>query len=179
MQSEAGAAGAVHGSLAAGALTTTFTASQGLLAHDPQHVQDRRRASALPSSMFPPALWPPMLCPSSATIRTLWPPARPASPCCAPATRQEAMDLALVAHLSRHRLQRSLLPLLRRLPYFSRNPQDRSHRLRRHPAKVVNWDKVQDFRDSAMNPEHPASARHRSEPRHLLPEPRSLQPLLQ
>src|SRR5512139_1331819 len=31
MQSEAGAAGAVHGSLQAGALTTTFTASQGLL----------------------------------------------------------------------------------------------------------------------------------------------------
>jgi len=31
MQSEAGAAGAVHGSLAVGALTTTFTASQGLL----------------------------------------------------------------------------------------------------------------------------------------------------
>jgi pyruvate-ferredoxin/flavodoxin oxidoreductase len=31
MQSEAGAAGAVHGALAAGALTTTFTASQGLL----------------------------------------------------------------------------------------------------------------------------------------------------
>ena len=31
MQSEGGAAGAVHGSLAAGALTTTFTASQGLL----------------------------------------------------------------------------------------------------------------------------------------------------
>lgn len=31
MQSEAGAAGAVHGSLATGALTTTFTASQGLL----------------------------------------------------------------------------------------------------------------------------------------------------
>ena len=30
MQSEAGAAGAVHGSLAAGALTTTYTASQGL-----------------------------------------------------------------------------------------------------------------------------------------------------
>ena len=31
MQSEAGAAGAVHGALAAGSLTTTFTASQGLL----------------------------------------------------------------------------------------------------------------------------------------------------
>ena len=31
MESEAGAAGAVHGSLGAGAVTTTFTASQGLL----------------------------------------------------------------------------------------------------------------------------------------------------
>ena len=35
MQSEAGAAGAVHGSLSAGALTTTFTASQGLITYDP------------------------------------------------------------------------------------------------------------------------------------------------
>ena len=34
MQSEGGAAGAVHGSLQAGALTTTYTASQGLLADD-------------------------------------------------------------------------------------------------------------------------------------------------
>ena len=34
MQSEAGAAGAVHGSLVAGALTTTYTASQGLLLND-------------------------------------------------------------------------------------------------------------------------------------------------
>ena len=42
MQSEAGAAGAVHGALQAGALTTTFTASQGLLLMIPEHVQDRR-----------------------------------------------------------------------------------------------------------------------------------------
>ena len=34
MQSEAGAAGTFHGSLQAGALTTTFTASQGLLIND-------------------------------------------------------------------------------------------------------------------------------------------------
>ena len=44
MQSEGGAAGAVHGALQTGALTTTFTASQGLLLDDPQHVQDCRRA---------------------------------------------------------------------------------------------------------------------------------------
>ena len=38
MQSEAGAAGVLHGALQSGALTTTFTASQGLLVDDPQHV---------------------------------------------------------------------------------------------------------------------------------------------
>ena len=42
MQSEAGAAGTCHGSLQAGALTTTYTASQGLLLMIP-HVQNRRR----------------------------------------------------------------------------------------------------------------------------------------
>ena len=42
MQSEGGAAGAVHGALQTGALTTTFTAIAGSAADDPQHVQDRR-----------------------------------------------------------------------------------------------------------------------------------------
>ena len=46
MQSEGGAAGAVHGALQTGALATTFTASQGLLADDPQHEQDCRGADA-------------------------------------------------------------------------------------------------------------------------------------
>jgi pyruvate-ferredoxin/flavodoxin oxidoreductase len=44
MQSEGGAAAAVHGALQTGALTTTFTAVAGPAAYDPQHVQDRRRA---------------------------------------------------------------------------------------------------------------------------------------
>jgi len=43
MQSEGGVAGALHGSLTTGSLCTTFTASQGLPADDPQHVQDCRR----------------------------------------------------------------------------------------------------------------------------------------
>src|SRR5262249_52083327 len=47
MQSEGGAAGALHGALQAGALATSFTASQGLLPHDPEHVQDGGRAAAL------------------------------------------------------------------------------------------------------------------------------------
>jgi pyruvate/2-oxoacid:ferredoxin oxidoreductase alpha subunit len=45
MQSEAGAAAAVHGSLQAGALTSTFTASQGLLLMIP-NIQDCRRTAA-------------------------------------------------------------------------------------------------------------------------------------
>jgi pyruvate/2-oxoacid:ferredoxin oxidoreductase alpha subunit len=44
MQSEGGAAGALHGALQSGALATTFTASQGPAADDPEHVQDRRGA---------------------------------------------------------------------------------------------------------------------------------------
>ena len=54
MESEAGAAGAVHGSLGTGAITTTFTASQGLLLMIPQHVQNRSRAAALRFLTFPP-----------------------------------------------------------------------------------------------------------------------------
>ncbi len=42
LQSEGGASGAVHGALTTGALTTTFTASQGLAADDPEHVQNSR-----------------------------------------------------------------------------------------------------------------------------------------
>ena len=55
MQSEAGAAGTVHGSLAAGALTTTYTASQGLLLMIP--ICTRSPANCCPpSSMFPLAV---------------------------------------------------------------------------------------------------------------------------
>ena len=45
MQSEAGASGAVHGSLQAGALTTTYTASQGLLLMIPNMYNGRRAAA--------------------------------------------------------------------------------------------------------------------------------------
>ena len=90
MQSEAGAAGAVHGSLAAGALTTTYTASQGLLLMIPNlykiageqlpgvfNVSARALAShALPSSEIIPTLWPVVRlvaqCCVSLPYRKLW-----------------------------------------------------------------------------------------------------------
>ena len=58
MQSEAGAAGAVHGSLGAGALTTTYTASQGLLLMIPNIT--RSRQSSCPACFTsPPVPCPP------------------------------------------------------------------------------------------------------------------------
>ena len=65
MQSEAGAAGAVHGSLQAGALTTTYTASQGLLLMIPNMYN-----CFLACSTSRPAPSPPRPCPSSATTPT-------------------------------------------------------------------------------------------------------------
>ena len=60
MQSEAGAAGAMHGSLASGALTTTFTAAQGLLLMIPNIYRWRencsRRAARLGESLSTHAL---------------------------------------------------------------------------------------------------------------------------
>ena len=80
MQSEAGAAGAVHGSLQAGALTTTFTASQGLLLMIPNMY--KLAGELLPAfSMSAPVPLPPMHFRSSATIPTFMPPARPVLPC--------------------------------------------------------------------------------------------------
>ncbi len=71
MQSEGGAAGAVHGSLCAGALTSTYTASQGLLLMIPNMY--KISASLCPwLCTFRRALW--LLTPLtfSATMRTLW-----------------------------------------------------------------------------------------------------------
>ena len=73
MQSEAGAAGAVHGSLQSGALTSTFTASQGLLLMIPNMYKI--------SGEFRRVRWPHSRCRFSETTRTSWPPARRDSPC--------------------------------------------------------------------------------------------------
>ena len=82
MQSEGGAAGAVHGSLQAGALTTTFTASQGLLLMIPNMY--KIAGELLPAcSTFPPVLSQATLSVSLATTRMFTLAARPASLCSA------------------------------------------------------------------------------------------------
>ena len=153
MQSEAGAAGAVHGSLCAGALTTTFTASQGLLLMIPNmykiagelmpcvfHVSARALAShalnifgdhadvmACRQTGFA------MLCSNSV---------------------QEVMDLALVSHLA---TLKSKVPFLHFFDGFRT-----SHEVSKIDAidyedmkKLVDMKDVEDFKSRALNPEHP------------------------
>ena len=78
MQSEGGAAGAVHGSLQAGALTTTYTASQGLLLMIPNMY--KIAGELLPGVfMFQPAHWPVKHSLFLVIIKTSWPAAQRAS----------------------------------------------------------------------------------------------------
>jgi pyruvate-ferredoxin/flavodoxin oxidoreductase len=69
MQSEGGASGAVHGALTTGSITTTFTASQGLLLMIPTCTRSPVNLPR-PSSMSPPDPWPPTLSLSLVTIPT-------------------------------------------------------------------------------------------------------------
>ena len=81
MQSEGGAAGAVHGSLQAGALTTTYTASQGLLLMIPNMY--KIAGEFLPCVFHVSARTLASHCVSLVTIRTSCLAAKQVSPCCA------------------------------------------------------------------------------------------------
>ncbi|HPJ13899.1 MAG TPA: pyruvate:ferredoxin (flavodoxin) oxidoreductase [Spirochaetota bacterium] len=155
MQSEGGAAGAVHGSLQAGALTTTYTASQGLLLMIPNmykiagellpgvlHVSARALASHALSIFgdhtdvystrqtgFA------MLCTGSV---------------------QEVMDIGSVAHLA---AIKSRVPFLHFFDGFRT-----SHEIQKvevvdyaELAKLVDMDAVKKFRSEALNPNHPVT----------------------
>ena len=156
MQSEAGAAGAVHGSLAAGALTTTFTASQGLLLMIPNmykisgellpgvfHVSARALAAHALSIFGDHS--DVMACRQTGFAML------------ASGSVQEAHDMALVAHLS---AIKGSVPFLHFFDGFRT-----SHEIQKidaceldEIAKLVDWDKINEFRARALNPEHPHQA---------------------
>ncbi len=156
MQSEAGAAGAVHGSLAAGALTTTFTASQGLLLMIPNmykisgellpgvfHVSARALAAHALSIFGDHS--DVMACRQTGFAML------------ASGSVQEAHDMALVAHLS---AIKGSVPFLHFFDGFRT-----SHEIQKidaceldEIAKLVDWDKIAEFRGRALNPEHPHQA---------------------
>lgn len=153
MQSEAGAAGAVHGSLSAGALSTTFTASQGLLLMIPNmykiagevmpavfHVSARTVAThAL--SIFG----------DHSDINAV----KQTGFCLlASASVQEVMDLGLVAHLASIRAS---LPFVHFFDGFRTSMEIQKIKMIDYEtmASLVDYKAVEDFRSRSMNPEHP------------------------
>ncbi|MFC1782373.1 pyruvate:ferredoxin (flavodoxin) oxidoreductase [Planctomycetota bacterium] len=153
MQSEAGAAGAVHGSLVGGALTTTFTASQGLLLMIPSMYK-------IAGELLP--------CVFHVSARTLATHAlsifgdhsdvmavrQTGFALMACSSIQEVLDLATVCHLA---------TLKAKVPFVSFFDGFRtSHEVQKVEmidyetmAELVDWKAIEDFRKRAMNPENP------------------------
>ncbi|MBO8130269.1 MAG: pyruvate:ferredoxin (flavodoxin) oxidoreductase [Candidatus Marinimicrobia bacterium] len=153
MQSEAGAAGAVHGSLAAGSLTTTFTASQGLLLMIPNMF--KIAGELLPGVFHVSARVVATQALSIFGDHSDVMAARATGFCMlASGSVQEVMDLALVAHLS---AIKSSLPFLHFFDGFRT-----SHEIQK--IDVIDYDTIkglvdeeaiEKFRQRSLNPEHP------------------------
>ena len=153
MESEAGAAGAVHGSLGAGALTTTFTASQGLLLMIPNMY--KIAAEQLPCVFDV----------SARTVATqslnifgdhsdVYACRQTGFAMLAETNPQEVMDLAPVAHLA---AIEGKVPVLNFFDGFRT-----SHEIQKIEKwdyadlkEMVNMDAIAEFRARALNPEHP------------------------
>ncbi|MDL2307951.1 2-oxoacid:acceptor oxidoreductase family protein, partial [Desulfovibrio sp. OttesenSCG-928-C06] len=153
LQSEAGAAGAVHGSLAGGALTTTYTASQGLLLMIPNmfkiagellpgvfHVS-ARAVAAQALSIF-------------GDHQDVMAARQTGFAFLASNSVQEAMDLGFTAHLS---AIEASVPFCHFFDGFRT-----SHEISKIESidfedmkGLVNWEKIEEFRAGAMMPEHP------------------------
>lgn len=155
MQSEAGAAGAVHGALQAGSLATTFTASQGLLLMIPNmykiagellpgvfHVSARTVAShAL--SIFGD---------HSDVMSTR----QTGFALLATGSVQEIMDLAPVAHLA---AIKSRVPFLHFFDGFRTSHEIQKVEIADQEIikKLLDYKALQEFRERALNPEHPVT----------------------
>jgi pyruvate-ferredoxin/flavodoxin oxidoreductase len=155
MQSEAGAAGAVHGSLQSGALTSTFTASQGLLLMIPNmykmagellpavfHVS-ARSVAAHALSIF-------------GDHSDVYATRQTGFAMLASGSIQEIMDLAGVAHLTSIK---SRVPFTHFFDGFrsSHEVQKIESLEMEDMKKLIDYSALQKFRDNALNPEHPVT----------------------
>ncbi len=154
MQSEAGAAGAVHGSLAAGALTTTYTASQGLLLMIPNMYK-------IAGELLPCVIHVSARCVASHALNIfgdhsdVYACRQTGFAMLAETNQQEIMDLGAVAHLS---AIKGKVPFLNFFDGFrtSHEVQKISVWDYKDLAEMVDMDAVAAFRAHALNPEHPA-----------------------
>ncbi|WP_212902907.1 pyruvate:ferredoxin (flavodoxin) oxidoreductase [Clostridium polyendosporum] len=155
MQSEAGAAGAVHGSLQAGALTTTFTASQGLLLMIPNMY--KMSGELLPGVLHVSAR---ALATSSLNIfgdhQDVMAARQTGFAMLAEGSVQEVMDLAAVAHLS---AIKSRIPFLNFFDGFRTSHEIQKVEVLEYDelSKLVDMDAVEAFRRRALNPDHPVT----------------------
>ena len=153
MQSEAGAAGTVHGSLAAGALTTTYTASQGLRLMIPNMYK-------IAGELLPGVIHVSARCVASHALN-IFGDHSDVMACrqtgfamlCA-GNVQEVMDLGAVAHMA---AIKGRVPFLHFFDGFRT-----SHEVQKVEAwdyadlaEMVDWDAIEAFRENALNPEHP------------------------
>ena len=153
MQSEAGAAGAVHGSLAAGALTTTYTASQGLLLMIPNLYKIAGEQLPGVINVSARALASHALCIFGDHSDVMACRQTGCAMLCESSV-QEVMDLTPVAHLA---AIKGKVPFINFFDGFRT-----SHEIQ----KIETWDyedlkdmadmdAIQAFRDHALNPNHP------------------------
>ena len=153
MQSEAGAAGAVHGSLAAGALTTTYTASQGLLLMIPNMYK-------IAGELLPCVIHVSARCVASHALNIfgdhsdVYACRQTGFAMMAESNQQEIMDLGAVAHLA---TIKGRVPVLNFFDGFRT-----SHEIQKIETwdykdleEMVDRDAIAGFRARALNPEHP------------------------
>ncbi len=153
MESEGGAAGAVHGSLAAGALTTTYTASQGLLLMIPNMYK-------IAGELLPNVIHVSARCVASHALNIfgdhsdVYACRQTGYAMLAETNQQEIMDLGAVAHLS---TIKGRVPFLNFFDGFRT-----SHEVQKIEVwetedlkEMVDMDAVKAFRQRALNPEHP------------------------
>jgi len=154
MQSEAGAAGAVHGSLASGALTTTYTASQGLLLMIPNMYK-------IAGELLPCVIHVSARCVASHALNIfgdhsdVYACRQTGFAMMAETNAQEIMDLGAVAHLA---TIKGRVPFLNFFDGFRT-----SHEIQKVAAwdykdlaEMVDMDAIKAFRDRSLNPETPA-----------------------
>ena len=154
MQSEAGAAGAVHGSLAAGALTTTYTASQGLLLMIPNMYK-------IAGELLPCVIHVSARCVASHALNIfgdhsdVYACRQTGFAMLAESNPQEIMDLGAVAHLS---AIKGRVPFLNFFDGFRTSPEIQKIEVWDYDelASMIDKDAVAAFRAHALNPNHPA-----------------------
>ncbi|ASW43146.1 pyruvate:ferredoxin (flavodoxin) oxidoreductase [Clostridium isatidis] len=155
MQSEAGAAGAVHGSLQAGALTTTYTASQGLLLMIPNMY--KIAGEMLPAVFHISAR---ALATSSLSIfgdhQDVMAARQTGFAMLAEGSVQEVMDLSAVAHLS---AIKSRIPFMNFFDGFRTSHEIQKIEVLEYDelAKLVDKEALEEFRARALNPNHPVT----------------------